>query len=62
MNRAAIIQALDDEIARLEKVKRILTGGNVLQFPKAKRHLSAAARKRISDAQHRRWAKQKRAA
>lgn len=63
MTRAEMVQALDDEIARLEKAKALLT--NVIAFPRPKTHkrvLSAEARKRIGDAQRRRWAKQKRAA
>jgi hypothetical protein len=58
-----MIAALDGEIARLEQVKKLLTREQkAVSFLRPKRHLSAAARQRISDAQHRRWAKVKRAA
>jgi hypothetical protein len=71
-----LVAALDDEISRLEQVRRLLAGtkSNVAQAAtsfafgenrsKARkpRHLSAEARARIADAQKKRWAKQKRAA
>jgi hypothetical protein len=68
MTREAIIAAIDEEIARLEKVRALLrdtTGAKFLATgtsaasPRKKRNLSAEARKRIADAQKRRWAKQK---
>lgn len=68
MTRDEIISAIDEEIARLEKVRVLLNGsghsfaaGNSLGVHK-KRTLSAEARKRIADAQKRRWAKQKKSA
>ncbi|HEX3437871.1 MAG TPA: hypothetical protein VHT24_13965 [Pseudacidobacterium sp.] len=69
MSREEIIAAINEEISRLEKVRALLHGsgsskiitGNISGTGK-KRHLSAEARKRIADAQKRRWAKQKKAA
>jgi hypothetical protein len=65
MTREEIVAAIDEEIDRLEKVRSLLQGsasskfiGTVTAAPR-KRHLSADARKRIADAQKRRWAKQK---
>jgi hypothetical protein len=66
MTRDEIVAALDEEIARLEKVRALLNGtgqkfalsGNSSGITR-KRNLSADARKRIADAQRRRWAKQK---
>lgn len=70
MTRDQIIVAIDDEISRLEKVRALLqgSGGGKLfasggfSGTRKKRHLSAEARKRIADAQKRRWAKQKKQA
>lgn len=67
MTREEIIAAIDEEISRLEKVRallhgteshKILASGSILGMRK-KRNLSPEARKRIADAQKRRWAKQK---
>jgi hypothetical protein len=66
MSREEIIAAIDEEIGRLEKVRALLEGaGSTRIFAGAfangrkKRHLSAEARRRIAEAQKRRWAKQK---
>jgi phage gpG-like protein len=66
MTREDIIAAIDEEITRLEKVRALLrdtTGAkfltNSVSTSRKKRNLSAEARKRIADAQKRRWAKQK---
>jgi len=67
MTREDIISAIDEEIARLEKVRALLrdnTGAKFLSSgavvnTRKKRNLSPDARKRIADAQKRRWAKQK---
>ena len=65
MTIASIIQGLDEEIARLEQARALLsqiettkaTAPKVVAVKKVvKRNLSAAARKRIADAQHKRWA------
>ena len=70
MNREQIIAAIDDEILRLQQVRKLLqttTGSRLLstgptaKTPK-KRVLSPEARQRIAAAQKRRWAKQKAAA
>lgn len=67
MTREQIVAALDDEINRLEKVRSLLQGSSSSRFlssgafasVRKKRQLSPEARKRIADAQKRRWAKQK---
>ena len=74
---AEIVAALDEEIARLQQVRELLAGGGAvssrgatsfqygasLTKPARKRQpLSAAARARISAAQKKRWAKQKKEA
>lgn len=67
MTREDIIAAIDEEITRLEKVRALLRDTTGSKFfaagsvtgTRKKRNLSAEARKRIADAQKRRWAKQK---
>jgi len=68
-----ILAEIDAEIARLAQARALLAtlGGAVTKAgrvakkapakakPRKKRVLSAEARKKIADAQHRRWAKQK---
>jgi hypothetical protein len=63
-----IIGSIDQEIARLKQVRAILSGGASTQAGSAnagkkrgrkKRSLSAEARKRIAEAQRKRWAAQK---
>jgi hypothetical protein len=76
MGTTAIIAALDEEIVRLQQVKKLLDGslaGNGLLKARGahairngsvapKRVMSAEARERIAAAQRKRWAKQKKAA
>ena len=70
MTRDEIVVAIDEEISRLEKVRALLQGSGSSKFLTAgnfsgvrkKRNLSPEARKRIADAQKRRWAKQKKQA
>ena len=68
MDTASIISAVDAELESLYRVRNILRGHDgVFTEPafKVQRKwpvLSAKARKAISDAQKRRWAKQKAAA
>lgn len=65
-----ILQELDSEIARLTEVRHLLAGHASPRKPgrpagrpaKKKRVLSAEARERISAAQRKRWAAQKKAA
>lgn len=60
-----LLSAIDSEIATLKQARALLAGqaGYVrLGGPAKKRVLSAEARKRIADAQRKRWAKQKKAA
>lgn len=69
MSREQILAAIDEEISKLQQVRRLLqsSGGNKLASgfsgsgrSRAKRVLSPEARQRIAAAQKRRWAKQKR--
>ena len=68
MDTSTIIAAIDDELEVLNRVRNVLSGHAALPLVPAsqrlprKRKLSAKARKAISDAQKRRWAKQKAAA
>jgi hypothetical protein len=63
-----LLTSIDAEISRLQQVRNLLAGTNVgprraaaTITPKPKRILSADARARISAAQKRRWAAQKKA-
>jgi hypothetical protein len=71
MSREQILAAIDEEISKLQQVRKLLqsSGGNKLVpgfsktgKPRAKRILSPEARQRIAAAQKRRWAKQKKEA
>ncbi len=69
MNREQIIAAIDDEIGKLNQVRKLLqtaSGHRLLSStspkPVKKRVLSPEARQRIAAAQKRRWAKQKKEA
>lgn len=70
MDTATIIKAIDAELEILGRVRNILGGDEaffsashaVLKPKRKKRVLSAEARAKISAAQKRRWAKQKKAA
>jgi hypothetical protein len=65
MERIEIIQAIDAEIARLEKARTLLAGGTSAVTarkpgrPKAsgRRTMSAEGRARVAAAQRKRWAK-----
>ena len=75
---ADIVTALDEEIARLQQVRGLLLsvggadssrgatsfhyGANLTKPARKRKPLSAAARARISAAQKKRWAKQKKEA
>ena len=68
MNTAELLAGVDEEIARLQHVKSLLSGGGGENIPslnkkrKSKRKpLSAEARAKISAAQKKRWAAQKKA-
>jgi hypothetical protein len=59
-----ILASIDSEIAQLKQARALLSGDGIKKTPSAspvrkKRKMSAAARKRIGDAQRKRWAKQK---
>jgi hypothetical protein len=58
-----ILAEIDSEIAKLKQVRALLSGDETKKLatpttPK-KHNMSAAARKRIGDAQRKRWAKKK---
>jgi len=56
MNPDQVIAAIDTEINRLQQARKLLTG---TETRKRKYILSAEARARISAAQKKRWAQQK---
>ena len=70
MNREQMIAAIEEEITRLEQVRKLLqnaAGHRIVRTkstgrPAKKRVLSAEARQRIAAAQKRRWAAQRAAA
>jgi hypothetical protein len=73
MDTSQILAAIDEEIARLEQAKSLLTGtttkrspgrppSSAATAPAKKRTMSAAGRARIAAAQKARWAKAKKAA
>jgi hypothetical protein len=73
MNTPDILSAIDAEIARLQSARSLLAGKastkrrgrlrtSTLPTAPKKRTMSAAGRKKIAEAQRRRWAKQKRVA
>jgi transcriptional regulator GlxA family with amidase domain len=69
MTRYEIIVALDQEIQRLETARTLIHNSrdvaagiavkNGYEKPAVRRHISPEGRKRIIEAQRRRWAKQK---
>lgn len=67
MPTTSIIAAIDAEVERLQKARVLLSSIDRAAAPPTKRiakrrKLSAAARKRIGDAQRKRWAAAKKAA
>jgi len=60
MNTSDLIAAIDAEISRLQQARKLLSGSTGARG--GKRVMSAEARARISAAQKKRWAQQKRAA
>jgi hypothetical protein len=59
-----ILASIDSEIAQLKQARALLSGDGtkktaVTPAAPKRRKMSAAARKRIGDAQRKRWAKQK---
>ena len=58
LDTEALLQAIDEELDRLRKVRDLLAGdADPSDRPRsAKRNLSPEARQRIVDAQKRRWA------
>lgn len=69
MNDKQILDALDDEIARLQQARAAIASVFAFKWESAKRsvpnpaakerRISAAGRKRIAEAQRKRWAAQK---
>jgi hypothetical protein len=64
MDTQHLLEEVRKEISRLQKVEALLEGSSSPRKGKGKgkRKLSAAARKKIGDAQRARWAKVKKAA
>ncbi len=62
MDTSAMVAAIDDEIALLGKVRELLGGRTAPMSAPKRRGLSPEARRRISEAQKRRWAAAKKAA
>jgi hypothetical protein len=64
MNSEAMLKEVEKEIQRLQQVAKLLSGDSATasRRGKGKRKLSAAARKKIGDAQRARWAKVKKKA
>lgn len=68
MSHQQILAAIDEEIRRLQQVRKLLQGaaggklaGSLGTEKRTRRILSPEARERIAAAQRRRWAKQKKA-
>ena len=63
MTLETILASIDSEIAQLKQARALLSSGETRKTAapvvRKKRKMSAAARKRIGDAQRKRWAKQK---
>jgi hypothetical protein len=64
MTLETLLASIDFEIAQLKKARALLSTDGIKKTPSAspvrrKRKMSAAARKRIGDAQRKRWAKQR---
>lgn len=66
MGRIEILKQIDSEISTLQRARTLLSSGGPKKkgtvSSKAKRVMSPETRKRIGDAQRKRWAKQKQAA
>ena len=67
MDKKMVLSFLDAEIERLQQARELLStssGNNGLAIFRrtGKRHMSAAARRKISEAQKKRWALRKRSA
>jgi hypothetical protein len=67
MDTASVVASIDMEIARLQQARAVLSGGAgtgvgngrktaMSTKPKKRRKFSAEARRRIGDAQRKRWA------
>jgi hypothetical protein len=54
MNTDELLAALNEEIARLEEARRLLSGDSTRGKPR--RTVSVVARKRMAEAQRKRWA------
>ena len=64
MTVESILASIDSEIARLQQVRALLSSDSSKSAAgpiRKPRKLSAAARKKIAEAQRKRWAKQKKA-
>ncbi len=56
MDTSMLLTAIDQEIGRLTQARDLLSGNGNSATKSVKRNLSPEARKRIADAQKRRWA------
>ena len=66
MTIKSILSSIDSEIGRLKQARALLSGQGVPKttapIVRKKHKMSAAARKRIGDAQRKRWAAKKKSA
>jgi hypothetical protein len=62
MNTQELVAGIEEEIARLQQARSLLTGGGVgVGNKRKKRTMSAEGRAKIAAAQKKRWAAQKKA-
>jgi hypothetical protein len=64
MTLETILASIDSEIARFKQARALLSTDGIKKTPstvpvRKRRKMSAASRKKIADAQRKRWAKQK---
>jgi hypothetical protein len=60
MTTDKILASIDSEIAQLKQARALLSGDGTKKTATPKKHkMSAATRKKIGDAQRKRWAKRK---
>jgi len=63
MTMESILASIDSEIAQLKQARALLSGDGARKIAtpivRKRRKMSAEGRKRIADAQRKRWAKQK---
>ena len=62
MDTSALLSEIDAEIKRLERARTLLGGVDSSSRPLRRRGISAAGRRRIAEAQRKRWAALKKVA